>query len=397
MENPKRRCFMKLAWRRNLIYPCMLSIWILLRKGITSLLDKFFNFSTNLFFTLLMFAGELFAGLILYFYQKSFLRKNKTNNDKKNALIFSEGEMKMPDSKIKIYFLIFVISFFDFIEYILLTNYIPKFPFSSGSLDLRSGGIMTIISALFFYYLLKLPILRHQFFSLCNIAICLTATIILEYIFQDINYFISYWDLSLKILLIITEQFFNALLDCIENYCVNYNNYNCFKVLSLEGLFGSIITGFYLCFERSYLIQFKEIFSEHSGEMLALFIFLLFIYIVLCGLKNAYRVITNKIYSPMTKSLTDYFSNPFYLILHYIEGDFISGGKQSIIYFSINFILSIITNLFGCVFNEIIILFFCDFERETHNQISFRSTITYRNDLSEINDNTEEEEDILDE
>ena len=395
MENPEKRCFMKLAWRHNLIYPCLCALWILLRKGTTSLLDKVFNFSTNILFTLLMFVGELFAGLILYFYQKSFLRKNKNNKDKKNALIFSEGEMKIPDNKIKIYFLIFVIGFFDFIEFILLTSYIPRFPFSSSSLDLRLGSIMTIISALFFYYLLKLPILRHQFFSLCNIAICIIATIILEYIFQDVNYFINYWDLSLKILLIIAEQFFNALLDCIENYVVNYNNYNCFKVLSLEGLFGSIITGLYLFFEKSYLIQFKEIYSELSGEMLALFIFSLFVYILLCGLKNAYRVITNKIYSPMTKSLTDYFLNPLYLILHYIEGDFISGGKQSIIYFLINFILCIINNLFGSVFNEIIILFFCDFEKETHNQISYRSTIIYKED-SEIIDNIEEEDILTD-
>ena len=97
------------------------------------------------------------------------------------------------------------------------------------------------------------------------------------------------------------------------------------------------------------------------------FIFLLFVYTVLCGLKNAYRVITNKIFSPMTKSLTDYFLNPLFLIQNYLEGDFKSGGKQNFIYFLISFILGIITDLFGSVFNEIIILFFCDLEVETHD------------------------------
>jgi hypothetical protein len=46
--------------------------------------------------------------------------------------------------------------------------------------------------------------------------------------------------------------------------------------------------------------------------------------------------------------------------------------------------LSSIINLFGCVFNEIIILFFCDLEKETYNQVSFRSSLNYKDDLSEI-------------
>ena len=157
-----------------------------------------------------------------------------------------------------------------------------------------------------------------------------------------------------------------------------------FLVLCLEGFFGFWITFGLLFTEDAHKIQLKKIYNEKSGGLFALFVFLLFIYVVLCGLKNAYRVVTNKIFSPMTKSLTDYFLNPIFLIQNYLEGDFVTRGKQNVFYFLINFILSSIINLFGCVFNEIIILFFCDLEKETYNQVSFRSSLNYKDDLSEI-------------
>ena len=66
--------------------------------------------------------------------------------------------------------------------------------------------------------------------------------------------------------------------------------------------------------------------------MLFLF-FLLIIYIVLCGLRNVYRVITNRIYNPMTRALADYFLNPLFVIVNYFEGDFfIEGKKMSFIF-----------------------------------------------------------------
>ena len=387
MEKNKKRCFMKFAWRHNLIYPIFLLLWILLRRAITFLLSRFFNFSKNILFTLLMFFGEFSTCLIIYFYQKRFL-KNKNNNsdneDTKNSLIFNGMQINTLDSNIKIGFLIFVSAYFDFVEFNLSTNYIPKFPNSSGSLDLRLGGILTIISALFFHFLLKLPILRHQFFSLYIIALCFFVSILLEYYFQDVDIFINYLDLSFKILFIIIEQFFHALLDSIEKYVVEYNNLNYFKVLTLEGFFGAFITSLYFFIDDSFVIQLKEVYNEKSGTMFALFIFLLFLYIVLCGLKNAYRVITNKIYSPMTKSLTDYFLNPLFLIQNYIEGDFKHRGKQNFFYFFISFILGITTDLFGSVFNEIIILFFCDLEVNTHDQVSYRSILDYQKELSEL-------------
>ena len=151
----------------------------------------------------------------------------------------------------------------------------------------------------------------------------------------------------------------------------------------------------YLFIDDSYKIQLIQIYSENSGGYFALFVFLLFIYVILCGLKNVFRVVTNKIFSPMTTSVTDYFLNPAYLIESYIEGDFISDGEQNFLYFFLNFILSIIVSLCGCVFNEILIIFFCDLEVNTYDQVSRRSSLNYELELTEKHSPLDDEDDEI--
>ena len=384
MVNICKNKIIKFAWRRNLIYPLQLLIWTFLRKVLTIILSKEFNFSKSVIFTLLMFLGEFFAGLILFLYQRSFLIQKEAQTTSKQILIYTQSEMKRPDSRIKILCLIFFAGYFDFIEFILSTNYIPKFIKSSGSLESRLGGILTISSALFFYYLLKFPIFRHQFFSLLIIGICLIIVVISEFIFQEINIFLTYGDFLLKILLIFFVHFFNSLLDSSEKYIVEYDFINYFEVLYLEGLFGFIITFAYSFSEGLDSKQLSKIYSENSGGQFALFIFLLIVYLILCGGRNAFRVVTNKLFSPMTKTLTDYVLNPIYLTINYIEGDFVSRGKQNIIYFLINLFMSIIITLCGSVYNEIVILFFCGLEKDTYTQVSERSTLNYIQELPEV-------------
>ena len=115
---------------------------------------------------------------------------------------------------------------------------------------------------------------------------------------------------------------------------------------------------------------------------------------LISGAKNLFRVVTNRIYSPMAKTLSDYFLNPVYLIYYYGAcNDFTIKDKFDALYFSINFIISVLISFFGCVYNEFIILFFCKMEHDTHYQISRRSNDM--NELSEISifDDEDEEDD----
>ncbi len=382
---------MKFALRNNLKYPLELLIFSFLRDLDNILIDYFFNFDSLIYMSL-MFLGEFFFGLIIYFHQKHFLNKNKGPkvNTYKSIILISNQENLAIDSKTKIIFLVFIAGFFDFVQF-MISLYTPKFLYISGSLESRLGGFLTVFDALFYYYVLKLPIARHQYFSLIIIGICLILVIITEFIFQEINIFLSYGQFSMVFLLNFLLQFCNSMLDSVEKYLFEYNHLNSYLCLLLEGLFGFILSFIHGLFHSPFeeIIEFKKINSTSEFTIL---IFLLILYLSLSGLKNAFRVATTKIYSPMTTTFVEYILNPFYLIYYFCsDNDFITNGNKNYAYFFINLIISLILSFFGFVFNEFIILFCCELEIDTHSQIVRRSIKEEEIlNLSEINIDEEE-------
>ena len=300
----------------------------------------------------------------------------------------------IPRDKItKIYFLIFFSAFFDFIEFTLSASYLNKFVNLSSSLESRLSGILTISSALFFYYILKLPIFRHQYFSLLIIGICLIIVIISEFFFQEINFFLTY-DLFIAALLVIFSiHLFNSFLDSIEKYLFEYDYFNPFKTLMWEGIFGLGITLIYHFYD-SPLNDISNFYKKNGLDKLIILIILFVLYVILCGGRNVFRIITNKIYSPMAKTLTDYILNPIYIIIDFARGkDFLSKENLRIPYFILNLIVSFIITICGCVYNEFIILFCFKFEYETHNQIAIRASFIPK-DISALQDDMTTDDDI---
>ena len=382
---------MKFALRNNLKYPLELLIFSFLRDLDNILIDYFFNFDSLIYMSL-MFLGEFFFGLIIYFHQKHFLNKNKgpkVNTYKSIILIRNEENLAI-DSRTKIIFLVFIAGFFDFVQF-MMSLYTPQFLYISGSLISRLAGFLTVFNALFYYYVLKLPIFKHQYISLIIIGICLILVIITEFIFQEINIFLSYGQFSMVFLLNFLLQFCNSMLDSVEKYLFEYNHLNSYLCLLLEGLFGFILSFIHGLFHSPFeeIIEFKKINSTSEFTIL---IFLLILYLALSGLKNAFRVATTKIYSPMTTTFVEYILNPFYLIYYFCsDNDFITNGNKNYAYFFINLIISLILSFFGFVFNEFIILFCCELEIDTHSQIVTRSIKEEEIlNLSEINIDEEE-------
>ena len=281
--------------------------------------------------------------------------------------------MRQDDSKSKIYFLMVIAAYLDFIEFIMSVTYLPEYEYTSTSLEMRLSGVITISSALIYYGLLKFPIFKHQLVSLVIIGICIILLIISEIIFQGVYSFIPNIDFFFVMLFIILIHFFNSLMDSLEKYLFEFDNINPFEILMYEGLFGLIIILIY-SFLDSPFNDFDVIYKNCTAGQFALFIFLLFLYIILSCLRNGFRVITNKIFTPITKSLTDYVLNPIYLIVYFVIGnDFVIKGKRNYLYFFINLFLSLTITLTGFVYNEFVVLFFCGLERETHDQISKRA------------------------
>ena len=384
----------KFALRPNLKYPFQLIIWHLLRKLETILISYLFNFGDSLVYIPLMFIGEFLSGLIFYNYQNKFFKKEKEKESKEisDILLHNEIILSYPDSDRKIKILIASAAYFDWIQFIIWLVTVPRYKYVSNSIVSRLSGILAISSAFFYSYVIKIKIFKHHKFSLAIIGICTIIVIVTEFFFQEINIFFSYWNFVMMLLLSILSQVLNAFLDSIEKYLFEYDYVNPFYALMYEGIYGFFMTFFYFTIP-DYLDDIKKVYKTYSAGELILFTFLLLLYIVLCGGRNIFRVITTKIYSPMTRGLTDYFINPIYFIYDYSLGnDFIKQGEKDFNYFLINLIISLIISFCGCVYNEFIVLFCCGLERNTHDQISIRAS-EFHYELNKVNDASENNDD----
>lgn len=380
----------KFTTRPNMKYLVNLIIWSFVRDIILDVTTYLFHFSVTIIYLILSFLGEFIFGGITYLYQKRYKkRKNLTKNDTFLAIhLIINDKLKRSDSKWKIYFLIFLAGFSDFVDSILSIGLAPGLDRCSNSLENRMRGILIIFDALFYLFVLRLQIFKHQFFSIYVISICLIITIIIEFIFQDINIFLSYGKFVLLIFLIIIQILFNSLTDSIEKYLFEYNYVNPFKVLMIEGLVG-LVFGFVYCFCYNPIPELKKFYEyDHNNKKIFPYIILFSVlFLILCGVQNIFRVVTNKVYSPMALALAQYFLNPIYIIFTLIvEKDFESKRGNTYLFFSLNLILTIIISLCGCVYNEFIILFFCGLQHETYKEISFRAALPdSENEIDNIN------------
>ena len=388
----------RFAIRPNLKYPLQLLLYHELRNVETILLSKLLKFSESLVFTPLMFLGEFFSGLIIFLYQKKMVRKNifiekRPNKYMNIELIKTENRIKIIDSNLKIIFILFCCAVFDFVAFMLSIITTKKINISA-SLDLRLTGLLIIFEALFYYFILKLPIYKHQIFCLIIVGICIVLVIIFEFIFQDINIFLSYGSFVGFIFLSLFNQFTRTLLDSNEKYLFEYDNVNPFYALMFEGFFGFTFTFFFSIYKNpiDILKDYKNNNGNYNSKF-AILIFCLIIYIILCGLKNSFRLITTRVYTPMTTTFAEYILNPIYNTINFaLDDDFKSKGKRSYPYFFINLIIGLIISFIGLVYNEFLILFFCNLDKETHRQISRRCTLEKELIILEDIDNDEDED-----
>ena len=390
----------KFATRRNLIYPLQYLIYNVLRDTESTLVDKYFNYSDSLMLTPLMFIGEFFSGLIVYYKQKKFVHKSlfkDNNSDKYMNLELIKGETIYHSKKIdripKMIFILFCCAFFDFVQFILSIN-TPQFINVSKSIRSRLGGIVIVFNALFYYFVLKLPVLRHQSLSLIINGICLLIVYITEFIFQETNFFLSYGQFIIILLLSSIGLFFNSMIDSNEKYLYEYNNMNPFYSLVFEGFFGFLFSLIYDLYHNPFE-KINEFKKSHNTSEFVILIFCLILYVILSGLKNLLRVNTTKIFTPMTTTSVEYILNPIYFIIDFALGeDFLTSGKRNYAYFIINLIIGIIISFSNLIFNEFLILFFCDLDKDTHLEISKRSEhdedfIQLENMNNNNDDNTE--------
>jgi len=143
---------------------------------------------------------------------------------------------------------------------------------------------------------------------------------------------------------------------------------NQFLILMIEGAFQLILSIFVPIWKN----PFEGFKDEKIKNNKTLFIILFILYVLLQIVVNIYRIYCNVIYSPMARSLIDYFMNPFLnIFFFFVEKDFF----DNVVYFVVSEILCCVMSFFGCVFNEYIVLYCCGLERETKDEIADRATI----------------------
>lgn len=388
-----------IGFRKNLLYPLMLIFFTTIRKADSILMVKLIDYEGYLFLTIIMFLSEFISGLIIYIYHLNFLSKKRNNSFMGLRLIQAPSELASPDKKTKIYLLIFMSSFFDFNVFLLETYYLPLYNYYiSQSFNIRLRSILTLCSALLCYCLLKIPIYKHQIFTLIIIFTCLIIIIASDFYFQE-NYFLT----NLAIIFNFVSYFFNSCLDVTEKYLLEYDYLNPFKVIMLEGIIGLILSSsFSFIAHVNPFKELKNIFKDIEKktkvfETIVELIIYLAIYFIASGGRNIYRIITNKLYSPMTRTLTDCIIDPLLIIYYFfVEKDFQKNKNegQNIYFFIINLVASFCIVFCSCVYNELFVLFCCKLEHNTHYEITRRATLLEnRSNLSDDSQNQSEKSD----
>ena len=146
-------------------------------------------------------------------------------------------------------------------------------------------------NSFFFYITLKLPVYKHHKFSLSIIGICLIGVIVSEYLFQDIDFGMTYGKFTMAIVSIIISKGLISIQDSIEKYLFEYDYMSPFVVLMYEGLFGFLLT-FFFFFEDGYFHDVIKVYENNSTGKFILFIFLFILYMILSGLKNIFKMVT---------------------------------------------------------------------------------------------------------
>ena len=234
---------LKFKINRNLFYLFVLYIFYLLRKFDVIILSKVIEFNSPILFIFLMSLGEIFGGMLVIFYQKSFFKKKKKPKYFDLDIIHNQKYLRISDNIVKIGFLIFLASFFDFVEFIIAIFYIPKVARISPTIDQRLACITTISSSLICTYALKFNIGKHQKFSILFLFLCFIITILIELIYKKselllLNFLYAHF-------LVFCFLIFITFTDSIERYLVDNDYINPFYIIMLEGCSIFIMSSIY--------------------------------------------------------------------------------------------------------------------------------------------------------
>ena len=386
----------RIGIRNNLFYPSMLVLFILLRRIVQQVITDCFKNINPISLSFLIFLSEFIFGLIAMRY--TIYKKKATNASTIMGITLiepKEENLQIDDQK-TILLLIFFSSFFNFVGTMNRKFYNIKI---ENTLEYRLKCFHILFASILCYYTIKINIYKHNVFAMILILICSTIIIFTEIIIKN-NSLEDFLNILKDFGLTLFSGFTRAFLDTIEKHLFEFDYLNPFKVLMMEGLICCIFSLFFYL----YCLIFKNDFNYHlynndgntSINDIIFLIILIIIYFILSGFKSIYVMITIKLYSPMTRGLTETIFDPITLLYYFIKEKNISNIK--IAYYIINFVCLIIIIFGSLVYNDFIILYCCELERNTYSEIKKRSLAYDINSMLEEGDseyNYENDDDII--
>ena len=371
---------LKFGFRNNNFYPLMLLLFIFLRLCVDKIL-KVHPYKKNIDFVisfLIFFSQSLIGGLILLYYYC----KRKRMSEKYNQINLSYtqvGAIKLIMNKsykptikrYKKYLLINFASFFNFIGTIIRSDDVINFgqkQENNSQLEIRIRSVQIIISSLLCYFTIRLNIYKHQKLSLIIISFFLLFLIIMELVITS-----NIKNKILAILICVMSCLSRAFLDVTEKYLFDFDYINILSMLIYEGVIGLVFFVIFFSTNSAYQKQGLNILKDMSelGWPFISFLLLIILYTIISGFRNAYRVTTNKYYSPMSRALFESTLDPFLFLYNFLTQNN-KENKGIWIYFSlVVFSLSVIA-FFSLVYNDFIILYCCGLEYNTYTEINKR-------------------------
>ena len=379
----------KFKLRKNLIYLLVFLVSFNVRGILFELVADIFDLHLHFTFLFLMCIAEILGGLGLYLFQHFTKRNNKETKffaiNSANVSPFFKGK-RVPDSRFKVAILLFFSSFFDLFEFISNIYFVPLVSENlSYSMDDRLSSIQLISSALICTYALGFKMKKHHKFALTAIGICLILTLVNDGIFINGGsagkFFFAYF-------LVFYYQIMFSFNCCIEKYLVDVDFMNPFKIIMCEGII-MFVMAIIISIGSDRLKELRDAFKDKKSSDTALIIFLVTLLFLLSIIVNVYKVYCNAVYSPMARSLAHFIINPLFNILYFFTKDDFSNNILCLI---ISEIICIATDFFAFIYNEYLILFCCDLEKETVDIISERATLVENIPLNEIGEEEEDEE-----
>ena len=369
----------KIGIRNNLLYPLLFVICLGARRIVKLILERIIDYEGPFLLAFLMFFFEfIFSGIFTFYIYRKKKKKSKVIGI---TLIKNEKELNRKDSKCKIILLIFLAACIELIGAIdrrYLINKISKEDEEADHINTRLRSFEILISSLLSYFILHIKIYKHHIVTLIIIGVSLICGLLIEIHIQKNNII---WETILILIISILSRVF---LDIIEKYLFDKDFIDVYKITAFEGFIDTILILF------SYISKSArdEINELINSNKIVFALILLIIYGFLSVFKNIYRRFTLNEYSPMTRALAESIFDPFIIIFDFIDHKKYNDEEGRICY-TLFFIFSIIMVFCSCVYNEFLVLYFCDMEHDTYIEISKRAKEKEeRNDY----DNIEEED-----